>query len=269
MTATDRPREWDAATYDALPLPHERWGRRILETLPLQGDERVVDIGAGTGRDTEALLQRLPHGHVVAVDGSEAMLGRLRQRLASVGPDRLTVLQADLREPLVLAEPADVVFSVATLHWLPDHSAVFTSLAAVLRPGGLLTAEWGGAGNLASINALLVDLDLLSVDDSLTFATVDETAQRLTGAGLVDVRVDLVPDPVRLQPGAQLEAFLGTVVLGAVLDPLPQDQRPIVVREVAARLHRPVIDYVRLQASARLPTDEPPPDSSSDCGSVG
>jgi hypothetical protein len=35
--APGRPREWDAAGYDALPLPHERWGRRLLDTLPLTG----------------------------------------------------------------------------------------------------------------------------------------------------------------------------------------------------------------------------------------
>lgn len=86
MTASGGPREWDARSYDALQLPHERWGRQLLATLPLRGDERVLDAGAGTGRDTELLLERLPGGHVVAVDGSAAMLARSRDRLA--GPSR-------------------------------------------------------------------------------------------------------------------------------------------------------------------------------------
>jgi trans-aconitate 2-methyltransferase len=122
---TGAPREWDAATYDALPLPHHRWGRGVLSALPLVGDEVVLDVGAGTGRDTEALLGRLPRGHVLAVDGSASMLERLRARLTAVPADRLTVLQADLRQPLALDGPVDAVFSVATLHWLPDHPAVF------------------------------------------------------------------------------------------------------------------------------------------------
>lgn len=92
MTNTGRRREWDAATYDALPLPHEQWGHRLLATLDLRGDERVVDVGAGTGRDTAALLERLPDGQVVAIDGSTTMLDRLRDRLGAVGADRLTVL---------------------------------------------------------------------------------------------------------------------------------------------------------------------------------
>ena len=253
MSPSSRPREWDAATYDALPLPHERWGARLLDVLPLRGDERVLDVGAGTGRDTEALLRRLPAGHVVAVDGSAAMLERLRERLAGVGADRLTVLRADLREPLVLAEAVDAVLSVATLHWLPDHDAVFASLAAVLRPGGLLRAEWGGAGNLASVDAALAELGAPSVNGSLTFATAEETSARLTAAGFVDVEVELVPDPAPLRPGAELEAFLATVVLGTVLDPLPAADRAPLVRAVARRLPRPEVDYVRLRAAARLP----------------
>jgi len=111
----------------------------------------------------------------------------------------------------------------------------------------------GGDGNLASINDVLVGLGLASVDDALQFADAKQTAARLTAAGFIDVQVDLVPDPARLQPGKQLEAFLGTVVLATVLDPLPHDQRREVVREVAARLPRPEVDYVRLRASAQLP----------------
>lgn len=253
MPDAGRPREWDAANYDALPLPHVRWGERLLNTLPLRGDERVVDMGAGTGRDTAALLARLPRGHVVAIDGSATMLSRLRERLAGVPAERLTVLLADLREPVRLPQPADAVFSVATLHWLPDHEAVFRSLAGLLRPGGLLRAEWGGAGNIDSVNDALTEVGLPAVDDGHPFADDKKTTQRLIGAGFVDVHVDLVPDPVRLRPGSQLRAFLTTVVLGAVLDRLPAGQRQAVVREVAARLPRPEIDYVRLQVAARAP----------------
>ncbi len=259
MASTDqaagRPREWDAAAYDALALPHERWGQRLLATLPLRGDERVLDVGAGTGRDTAALLDRLPRGHVVAVDGSRAMLARLRDRVRArpdgAGADRLTVLEADLTAPLALDEPVDAVFSVATLHWLPDHEAVFRSLAGGLHPGGLLRAEWGGFGNIASVEKALAGLGLPPVNAACNFATAEQTARRLDAAGFTDVDVALVPDPARLEAGAQLEAFLATVVLGAVLERIPPGERQDTVRRVAGRLPEPVVDYVRLQASAR------------------
>src|ERR1700753_3513585 len=111
QSAPGRPREWDAAGYDALPLPHERRGRRLLDTLPLTGDETVLDVGAGTGRDTAALLGRLPRAQVVAVDGSAPRRPRLRERLrdelADRARNRLPVVRANLAEPLVLGTPVD------------------------------------------------------------------------------------------------------------------------------------------------------------------
>lgn len=245
------PREWDATTYDALPLPHLRWGQGVLARLPLEGDETVLDAGAGTGRDTLALLERLPRGHVIAVDASANMLAQLRARLAGVEPERLSVLHADLMQPLPLVRPVDAIISVATLHWLPDHDAVFSSFASVLRPGGLLCAEWGGHGQLARLDAVLTDMDLPTVGGLLSFPTAEETVERLVRAGFTDVDVRLVDDPARLEAGPQLEAFLGTVVLGAVLDPLPAQERGPLVREIARRLPEPEVDYVRVQAEAR------------------
>jgi trans-aconitate 2-methyltransferase len=251
MTASYRPREWDATTYDSLPLPHQRWGRGVLASLPLRGDERVLDVGAGTGRDTALLLERLPRGHVVAVDGSTAMLAQLRDRLAGVGPDRLTTLHADLTAPLTLEEPVDAVFSVATLHWVPDHRSLFRSLAGVLRPGGLFRAEWGGAGNVANVEAVLVDLGLPRIGEACNFATAERTARRLATAGFTDIDVVYVPDPARMQSAVQFEAFMTSVVLSAVLDSIPTGRRRQVVKDVGARLPEPQVDYVRLQACAR------------------
>src|ERR1700712_211266 len=123
--------EWDAATYDSLPLPHVRWGQGVIERLAPVDGTTVVDLGCGTGRDTERLLDLLPNGRVVAVDGSLRMLERTRERLAD-RLDRVSVVQADLTEDLPRAARGDAVMSVATFHWVPDHAALFRRIAAVL-----------------------------------------------------------------------------------------------------------------------------------------
>jgi trans-aconitate 2-methyltransferase len=179
------------------------------------------------------------------------MLTQLRGRLAGVGPDRLTTLHADLTAPLTLDEPVDAVFSVATLHWVPDHVSLFRSLAGVLRPGGVLRAEWGGAGNTANVEAALVDLGLPRIGEACSFFTAEQTAARLAAAGFTDIDVVCAPDPARMESDAQFEAFLTSVVLSAVLDSIPIGDHQQVVRDVAARLPEPQVDFIRLQASAR------------------
>ncbi len=125
--------------------------------MTLAGDERVLDAGCGSGRVTERLLERLPHGRAVALDASPAMIAEARRRLARFG-DRVEYLVADLGRPLPIAEPVDAVVSTATFHWVPDHDALFRNLAAVLRPGGELVAQFGGAGNVASVMAVLAGI---------------------------------------------------------------------------------------------------------------
>ena len=68
------PRDWNAASYERVSAPLEAMGRDVLDRLALRGDERVLDAGCGTGRVTAALVERLPRGEVVAVDGSPAMV---------------------------------------------------------------------------------------------------------------------------------------------------------------------------------------------------
>ena len=241
--------EWDARSYDALPLPHEHWGATAIARLRLTGDETVLDLGCGTGRDAEHLLTMLPRGHVVAVDGSSQMLGTLRGRLAD-DLDRVTIVQADLRAPLRLGRTADAALSVAALHWLPDHAVVFRSVAEALLPGGQFVAECGGHGNIETFRTAVREVSGADGSDIWNFADVQETTQDLQEAGFTDVAVRLVPDPARLERGEQLEAFIATVMLGAQLREMSSEDRRPFVCEVAQSLPEPIIDYVRLQISA-------------------
>ena len=241
-------RDWDAATYDRIADPQTRWGEAVLGRLVLRGNERVLDAGCGSGRVTERLVERLPNGMVVALDGSPSMIDHARRRLDRFGR-RVEYVVADLARPLPLSSPVDAILSTATFHWVPDHDALFRNLAAVTRPGGRLVAQCGGAGNVASIRAILATVGDGWLGPS-HFETPEATRTRLEAAGFVDVETWLNPEPTVLEPGEPLETFLATVVLGAHLERLPPADRPAFVREVASRLARPEIDYVRLNILA-------------------
>jgi trans-aconitate 2-methyltransferase len=249
---SDRPREWDATTYHEVSQPHQDWGAQVLDRLALAGDETVLDLGVGTGRVAAQLLERLPRGHVIGVDGSAAMVEQARARL---GP-RATLIHGDLLE-LELEAPVDAAVSSATFHWIADHDTLFRRVRACLKPGAPFVAQCGGRGNIASVVAITEELGAEpAVGPHLggwagpwNYAAPEETTERLTRAGFAVERCWLHDAPVAPEDP---RAFLATVVLGAHLDRLPPERRDPFVDAVLARLGEdPVLDYVRLNWIAR------------------
>jgi trans-aconitate 2-methyltransferase len=242
------PREWDAETYDAIADPQFRWGSAVLDRLELAGAETVLDAGCGSGRVTALLAERLPRGHVLALDGSNSMLETARRRLAPFG-DRIRFVFGDLLLPLKIDEPVDAIVSTATFHWVPDHDRLFANLAAVLRPGGRLAAQCGGAGNLVSVVRVL---DELGADPftGKVFATPERTEERLRTAGFTDIACWLHSEPTPFETLGALETFLRTVVLGDHVKAMTDDEAVAFTHAVATRLPKLELDYVRLNIGA-------------------
>jgi trans-aconitate 2-methyltransferase len=246
-------REWDGRTYDRISGPMQALGQAVLDRLALAGDETVLDAGCGSGRLTEQLIERLPHGRVIAVDASESMVAAARERL---GADA-DIHQADLLE-LELDEPVDAIFSTATFHWIADHEALFRRLRGVLRPGGRLVAQCGGEGNITTLRgraAAVMDRapyaeHFQRFQPPWHYANPADTQARLLKAGFAAADCWLQPAPT--EPEHPRE-FLSTIVLGPHVQHLPEALREPFMDEVMAKLGEPVIvDYVRLNIDAAV-----------------
>ncbi len=251
-------RDWNADAYHRVSGPQAAMAEAVLDRLELVGDETVLDAGCGSGRVTRLLLERLPHGRVIAVDGSPDMVARAREELVRAAAD---VRASDLAE-LVLGdgERVDAIFSNATFHWVPDHPALFARLAAALCPGGRLSAQCGGEGNVAALHQTALDA---AADAGLqarfegwprpwNFASPQLTEQRLRDAGFDDVRCWLQPWPVAPD---EPRAYLETVCLGPHLERLDPAEHKRFLDAVMSRLgETPTLDYVRLNIVARRGT---------------
>jgi SAM-dependent methyltransferase len=65
---------WKGGDYDRISAPHADMGSPALDRLELDGGERVLDVGCGSGRLTERLMERLPRGSAIAA----AMIAAVR-----------------------------------------------------------------------------------------------------------------------------------------------------------------------------------------------
>ena len=238
---------WDGARYDRVSDPQARWGAPLLGRLTLEAPGAVIDAGCGSGRVTELLLDQFPHASVICLDASDAMLDEARVRLARFG-DRVAYVQDDLSRDLALGCAVDAVFSSAVFHWVRDHDALFQRLAAVLRPGGQLVAQWGGAGNVASVIEAMGRVGLAT--DHWTFPGLAETADRLDAAGFVIDDLWIHEEPTDFADDGALAEFIATVML--VDQPRLRDaaSRQMAAREVGRLLPRRSLDYVRISVVA-------------------
>lgn len=241
--------EWHGGDYDRISGPHAAMGAAALDRLQLRGDERVLDAGCGSGRLTEQLLERLPRGSVVALDGSDSMLAEARRRLTRFG-DRVTFVKADLgRPPLPVDGVVDAVLSTATFHWVLDHDALVRGLAIVLRPGGQLSFQCGGEGNAAALIQAARD-EGVETAGSFHMADVPETLERLAASGFVEARAWLEPRTIEFASREDLVDYIVTPYLRPATG-LPEAELQRLARAMADRLGTSSIAYVRLNVTAR------------------
>ena len=248
-------RTWDGSSYDRISGPMEALGLAVLSRLDLAGDETVLDAGCGSGRITQALIERLPEGHVVAADASASMVAAARERLPGADVRQIDLLELDLAS-LGLSEPLDAILSTATFHWIIDHELLFRRLHGVLRAGGRLVAQCGGRGNIDVLRGHANDVlarepyaaRFAGFRQPWNYAGPEQTQQRLLDAGFTEAECWLQAAP---KEPDQPREFLSTIVLGPHYQHLPEELRELFIDDVLAELGEPVVvDYVRLNIDA-------------------
>jgi tRNA (cmo5U34)-methyltransferase len=135
---------WDSAAHaleylaQADSIPHRTEGEAaLLELLP-PGVTGVLDLGSGDGRLLSLVRLARPGGRAVALDFSETMLERLRERFA--GDRNVSIVSHDLDRPLPDSLGRfDAIVSCFAIHHVGDarKRGLYGEVYELLRPGGV------------------------------------------------------------------------------------------------------------------------------------
>lgn len=216
--------QWEDAAdaWDAWGDLLEEWlgeaTARMLDAVGAGAGGRILDVAAGAGGQTVAAARRVgPGGEVVATDISPTILSYTAKRAAEAGMTNVDTVEAD-GEALEAFDGAgfDAVISRVGLIYFPDQHRALTGMRNALRDGG-------------RVGAVVYSTPDRNQFFSIPVSTIRGRAQlpppqpgqpgpfslgapgvlkaRLSEAGFRDVRVEVVPAPVRLPSAAECVRF--------------------------------------------------------------
>jgi trans-aconitate 2-methyltransferase len=128
--------DWNPDQYLRFQREREQPWRDLLALVRPAPEMRVADLGCGPGELTALLHRELAARETVGIDSSRAMIARASAHAG--GGVRFE--EGDLAA-FAAAEPFDLIFSNAALHWLPEHGTLLKRLASALAPGGQLAVQ--------------------------------------------------------------------------------------------------------------------------------
>ncbi|MGW3493852.1 class I SAM-dependent methyltransferase [Streptomyces sp. NPDC001020] len=116
----------------------DAFNTRLFAAAGIEAQDRVLDVGCGTGQTTRLAGKRACSGKVVGIDLSAPMLERARRDAAAEGLDNVTFEQGDAQVHPFPDRGFDVLISRGGVMFFADHVAAFTHLGRALEPTGRL-----------------------------------------------------------------------------------------------------------------------------------
>ena len=107
----------------------------LVSRIKFDSPSRIIDIGCGPGNSTQILVQRWPDSKIIGIDSSPAMIEKANKDY----PDQnWKILDAEKDE---FQGTYDIIFSNATIQWIPDHAGLLKKFFHFLNKKGLIAIQ--------------------------------------------------------------------------------------------------------------------------------
>lgn len=181
--------EKSADTYDLAAVLQREIGGRLLQRLDYVKLDpvRVLDLGAGTGYITKALLQRYPKAHLIAVDIALNMLKKTAKHGSWLR--KPSVICASAESLPFQTDSFDLVISNLMFQWCEDLPLVFSGINRILTSNSLFTFSTFGPDTLRELRLSWNEVD--GYGHTSLFVDMHDVGDALMQAGFQQPVVDM------------------------------------------------------------------------------
>ncbi len=116
-----------------------RWRKKMVSTMTLPDDARVLDVACGTGDVVmEICLRKGPRIHVIGIDFSPKMLDLARKKTHQHAPGRISLLAGNALALPFKSETVNAITIAFGIRNIQDKALALEAFYHCLVPGGML-----------------------------------------------------------------------------------------------------------------------------------
>ncbi len=152
------------------------------EMMAIQTDDRVLDIGCGTGKLIFDIASQIGDGYIEGVDYSSTMVSIARRKNKQhIKNGKVKISEGDFGKLPYMEDSFDKVCSVNTIYFWPDPEYAARKIACILKPGGIFVVAFE---DIKQLEQRRLNKDIFH------FYTTDDVRSLLTTAGFSAVDIE-------------------------------------------------------------------------------
>jgi protein-L-isoaspartate(D-aspartate) O-methyltransferase len=163
----------------------------LLDLVPLQKKQKVLDLATGTGIIAIAAAQIVSEGKVIGVDFSSGMLVQAQQKIDKLGLQNIELIEADAEYINFDDESFDIIFCSTAIVYFRDIPAALSKWYRLLKKGGVVAFSCCSEESCEAPRIIATcakyNISLSNINDPT--GTPDKCQDMLAKAGFKDIKV--------------------------------------------------------------------------------
>lgn len=248
---------WDPQKYNQFKNIRHQPFFDLMNMIDENGLAHGVDIGCGTGEQTNILAERFEHTQFLGIDASPEMLEKSIEWKKERLKFKVRTIEDFVNE--TAPESWDLIFSNAALQWSDNHHELFPRLIRLLSPRGQFAVQMP-VQNENLLNRILHEMvqekpfvDLLKGwKRGSPLLSIDEYAQIMFEGGLSNIQVVQKVYPIIADNAGVLFDFIAGSALIPYMERLSDEEQQLFTKEYQSRIQKAFKKFPAIYAFKRL-----------------